>query len=175
MSWGKLLAGHYGESSYPGTCLAEVRDLFGDSQGETAALLLSGQKATTFPGVTFCQLRIRLAPHCYDRLKGTKQDYCHFCELSHNYEVTIFLLRQLLKLQYLSIMEEMRAQNNSNSADSNKITPPFAFPRMLSSFLCLSLSSRADVWALHSNIFKIISFLLYLVNTENHVGSEQAP
>lgn len=42
MSWGKLLAGHYGESSYPGTCLAEVRDLFGDSQGETAALLLSG-------------------------------------------------------------------------------------------------------------------------------------
>lgn len=63
-------------------------------------------------------------------------------EFSYNYEVTIFLLKWLLKLQYLGTVEEIRAQNNANSSDSNKITPPFAFPKMLSSFLYLSLGSR---------------------------------
>lgn len=55
-------------------------------------------------------------------------------------------------------MEENRAESNCNSADSNNITPPFGFPRMLSASSCLFLSSEGDIWALHSNIFKILPF-----------------
>lgn len=83
-------------------------------------------------------------------------------EFSYNYEVTVFLLKWLLELQYLGTVEEIRAQNNGNSLDSNKITLPFAFPKMLSSLLYLYLGSRGDIWALPSNILKTIPFFCIL-------------
>lgn len=82
-------------------------------------------------------------------------------ELSYNYEVTVFSLKWLLKLQYLGTVKEIRAQNNPNSSDSNKITLPFACPKMLPS-LYLSLGSRGDIWALPSNILKTIPFFCIL-------------